>query len=322
MPPDSSIDALMKHWLTSLEARGMSRHTIDAYRNDVAVFLSGFTGCDTDHSLKKPDMQDLLRPLQDVPFTRLSAVSAADLRNWMAGLRRDGLCKSSVARALSALKTFYAYAAEAHGVKADAVRAARGPRASKPLPRPLTPADAMLALDSVELTTDKNWIALRDTAALTLLYGCGLRISEGLSLKGKDAPLGTVLRITGKRGKERLIPVLNQAREAVEAYRDACPYALQADKPLFRGARGGALNPRILQGTVTKLRHMLGLPDDATPHALRHSFATHLLEAGGDLREIQTLLGHASLSTTQRYTAVDEERLLSVYEKAHPSAMG
>ena len=180
----------------------------------------------------------------------------------------------------------------------------------------------MLVLDSTELTTDKEWIALRDTAALTVLYGCGLRISEGLSLKGKDAPLGTSLRIIGKRGKERQVPVVEQARIAVEAYRAACPFALEADKPLFRGARGGPLNPRILRKTMSQVRLMLGLPDDATPHALRHSFATHLMEAGGDLRAIQTLLGHASLSTTQRYTAVDEERLLSVYEKAHPSATG
>ena len=139
---------------------------------------------------------------------------------------------------------------------------------------------------------------------------------------GKDAPLGTSLRIIGKRGKERQVPVLPEAREAVEAYREACPFALDGDKPLFRGARGGGLNPRILRKTMQQVRLMLGLPDDATPHALRHSFATHLMEAGGDLRAIQTLLGHASLSTTQRYTAVDEERLLSVYEKSHPSATG
>ncbi len=317
-----TADILLDQWLSSLIARGMSQYTIDGYRHDVSVFLAGFANDLSPNSSAHDAEPDLLLPLQNLSVSDLSRVSPADLRSWMAKLRVDGLGKASVSRALSALKTFYSYAADTHGVKADPVRAARGPRAPKPLPRPLAPADAMLVLDSTELTTDKDWIALRDTAALTVLYGCGLRISEGLSLKGKDAPLGKTLRITGKGGKERQVPVLEQAREAVEAYRAACPFTLEADKPLFRGARGGALNPRVLRGTMMQVRLMLGLPDDATPHALRHSFATHLMEAGGDLRAIQTLLGHASLSTTQRYTAVDEERLLSVYEKAHPSATG
>jgi len=322
MRPARTADALLNQWLSSLMARGMSQYTIDGYRHDVTVFLAGFAGKALPESGKHGIEPDLLLPLQRLPVSELSRVAPADLREWMAKLRVDGLSKASVSRALSALKTFYSYAADTHGVKADPVRAARGPRAPKPLPRPLAPADAMLVLESTELTTEKDWIALRDTAALTVLYGCGLRISEGLSLKGKDAPLGTSLRIIGKRGKERQVPVLAQAREAVEAYREACPFTLEPDKPLFRGARGGALNPRTLRGTMIQVRMMLGLPDDATPHALRHSFATHLMEAGGDLRSIQTLLGHASLSTTQRYTAVDEERLLSVYEKAHPSATG
>lgn len=319
MRPARTADGLLNQWLSSLLARGMSQTTIDGYRHDVSVFLTSISPVeDAVHDGSGPD----LVPGQRLAVSALSDVSAKELRGWMAQLRVDGLSKASVARALSALKTFYNYAADTHGVKADPVRAARGPRAPKPLPRPLAPADAMLVLESTELTTDTDWIALRDTAALTVLYGCGLRISEGLSLKGKDAPLGASLRIIGKRGKERQVPVIEQARDAVEAYRKACPFTLDAEKPLFRGARGGALNPRTLRKTMSDVRLMLGLPDDATPHALRHSFATHLMEAGGDLRAIQTLLGHASLSTTQRYTAVDEERLLSVYEKAHPSVTG
>ena len=322
MRPARTADALLNQWLASLIARGMSEYTIDGYRHDVSVFLLGYAEASNPEAALHGDAPDLLLPLQSLPVAALSKVGPKQLRAWMAQLRVDGLSKASVSRALSALKTFYSYAADTHGIKADAVRAARGPRAPKPLPRPLAPADAMLVLQSTELTTDKDWIALRDTAALTVLYGCGLRISEGLSLTGKDAPLGTSLRIVGKRGKERQVPVLPEARTAVEAYRKACPFDLEDDKPLFRGARGGALNPRVLRKTMQQVRLMLGLPDDATPHALRHSFATHLMEAGGDLRAIQTLLGHASLSTTQRYTEVDEERLLSVYEKSHPSSTG
>ena len=295
---------ILQRWLASLLGRGASEATIIAYRQDVAVFLDHLGGGGA------------------LPAEALSEVEARDLRDWMATLRADGLTKASVARKLSALKTFYSYAAEAYGVRADAVRAARGPKAEKPLPRPLAPADAIEVLHTTDLTASADWIALRDTAALTLLYGCGLRSAEALSLKGKDAPLGETLRIIGKRDKERIVPVLPEARDAVEAYRAACPYPLAADGPLFRGARGGALNGRLLRKTMQTARTALGLPEDATPHALRHSFATHLMEAGGDLRSIQTLLGHASLSSTQRYTAVDEKRLLAVFEATHPSVKG
>lgn len=319
MRPAETADTVLNQWLASLLARGASRYTIDGYRHDVSVFLTGFAAA---HGYAG---ESLVKPLEALPLSALSDVTPRDMRDWMARLRVDGLGKASVGRALSALKTFYTYAAETHGVRADPVRAAKGPRAPKPLPRPLPAADAMLVLDSADLahqTGQPDWIIKRDTAALTLLYGCGLRISEGLSLTGRDAPLRTALTITGKRGKQRQVPVLAQTREAVEAYRAACPFDLTPDEPLFRGARGGALNPRTLRKTMQQVRVMLGLPDDATPHALRHSFATHLMEAGGNLRAIQTLLGHASLSTTQRYTAVDEEHLLSVYEKAHPSVTG
>lgn len=297
---------ILQRWLASLLGRGASMATIAAYRTDVSGFLDHLGG-----------MQGA-----ELPAAALSEVESRDLRDWMAALRADGLTRASVARKLSALKTFYGYAADAYGVRADAVRAARGPKAEKPLPRPLAPSDAMEVLEAPDFIAREDWIAMRDTAALTLLYGCGLRTAEALSLKGRDAPLGETLRIVGKRSKERIVPVLPETREAVEAYRAACPYALEPDGPLFRGARGGALDARLLRRTMQAARTVLGLPEDATPHALRHSFATHLMEAGGDLRAIQTLLGHASLSSTQRYTAVDEERLLSVYEAAHPSAKG
>ena len=175
-------------------------------------------------------------------------------------------------------------------------------------------------LETVELQSDTPWVALRDQAVVTLLYGCGLRISEALGLMGRDVPMGEVLRILGKGKKERVVPVVPAARAAVDAYVKACPFDVEDDAPLFRGVRGGALNPRHIQKVMEQARMQLGLPASATPHAMRHSFATHLLNAGGDLRAIQELLGHASLSTTQAYTAVDTARLMEVYEAAHPRA--
>ena len=177
-------------------------------------------------------------------------------------------------------------------------------------------------IDTVEMQSLKSWIAARDMAVVTLLYGCGLRISEALGLTGADFPVPDVLRITGKGGKERIVPVLPAARQAVAHYVRLCPYSVEPAAPLFRGARGGALNPRLVQKAMQGARMQLGLPATATPHAMRHSFATHLLAAGGDLRAIQELLGHASLSTTQAYTAVDTARLMEVYEKTHPKAVG
>jgi integrase/recombinase XerC len=175
-------------------------------------------------------------------------------------------------------------------------------------------------IETVEYQTPHAWVAARDSAVLTLLYGCGLRISEALGLIGADVPLPDTLRILGKGGKERVVPVLPAAREAVQAYLKICPHPLEPSAPLFRGIRGGALNPRAIQAVMAKARMQLGLPATATPHAMRHSFATHLLSAGGDLRSIQELLGHASLSTTQAYTAVDTARLMEVYDRAHPKA--
>ena len=292
--------ALVEDWLRALVVRDTSPATREAYARDVWRFL---------RNLGDP---------QALTADDLSAITPRQMRSWMADLRREGLGKASTARALSAVKNFYHHIAEVHVIRADVVRAARGPRAPKPLPRPLSERDAAAVLGMTGLDSRHDWVAVRDTAVLTLLYGCGLRRSEALSLRGGDAPLGEMLRITGKGGKERMVPVLPVARKAVDAYVAACPHPLETDGPLFVGVRGGQLNPRLVSGAMQAIRAAMGLPDSATPHALRHSFATHLLGAGGDLRAIQALLGHASLSSTERYTAVDEARLLEVYEQAHP----
>ncbi|HHC29739.1 MAG TPA: tyrosine recombinase XerC, partial [Rhodobacterales bacterium] len=241
-------------------------------------------------------------------------------RAWMASERARGVGPRSLARALSAVKGFYRWLSDRDGFDATAVLSTRSPKFTKKLPRPISPGAASDVIALAETQARDGWIGARDAAVVTLLYGCGLRISEALGLKGKDAPLAEVLRITGKGGKERLVPVLPAARDAVEAYLAPCPHPREAEAPLFRGARGGALNPRLVQKAMESARLQLGLPATATPHALRHSFATHLLNAGGDLRAIQELLGHASLSTTQTYTAVDTARLMEIYDAAHPRA--
>ncbi|UWQ22998.1 tyrosine recombinase XerC [Jannaschia sp. W003] len=247
----------------------------------------------------------------------MGEVGTAEMRAWMAAERRRGAGARSVARRLSAVKGFVRWLSEREGFDPTAVLAMRAPRFRKPLPRPLAPDAAREVIDTVGLQHETPWIAARDVAVVTVLYGCGLRISEGLGLRGGDAPLADVLRIRGKGGKERLVPVIPAARAAVERYRALCPFELIADAPLFRGARGGALHARLVSGAMARARMQLGLPATATPHALRHSFATHLLEAGGDLRAIQELLGHASLSTTQAYTAVDAVHLMETYARAH-----
>ena len=247
----------------------------------------------------------------------LGALGPSQLRAWMARERLRGSAPRSVARRLSAVKAFARWLFEREGLDPTAILSMRAPRFRKPLPRPVAAEAARALIDTVGQQHTEPWIAARDVAVTTVLYGCGLRISEGLGLTGADAPLPEVLRIRGKGGKERLVPVLPAAREAVARYAAACPFDLTTDGPLFRGARGGALSPRLVSGVVARARMQLGLPATATPHALRHSFATHLLEAGGDLRAIQELLGHASLSTTQAYTAVDAAHLMETYARAH-----
>ena len=250
----------------------------------------------------------------------LAGVAQTDLRAFMAHERGRGLSARSLARALSSVRGFTGWLAERQGVDATAALSARGPKYRRKLPRPLTEDGARAMLDTVGEDASEPWITARDAAVVTLLYGSGLRISEALALRGRDAPLADVLRVAGKGGKVRLVPVLPAARAAVDQYLRLCPFAPEPDGALFRGARGGALNPRLIARAMERARARLGLPATATPHALRHSFATHLLVAGGDLRAIQELLGHASLSTTQAYTAVDTARLMDVYERAHPRA--
>ena len=250
----------------------------------------------------------------------LERISVADMRAWMAHLRKDGIAPRSLSRKLSAVKSFYRWLAEREGFEPTAVLSTRAPKFQRKLPRPLAEDAAKAMIDTVELQSQTPWVAARDAAVVTLLYGCGLRISEALGLTGSDVPLPATLRITGKGGKERVVPVIAAARDAVAAYIRLCPYSPAADAPLFRGVRGGALSPRMIQGVMARARMQLGLPATATPHAMRHSFATHLLAAGGDLRAIQELLGHASLSTTQAYTSVDTARLMEVYDRTHPRA--
>lgn len=297
-------DALDR-WLAELSAvRGRSQNTADAYRNDLLSFfgfLQGYEG-------------------GSLGTAQLARLDVRTMRAWMAHERGRGLGARSLARALSAVKSFVAWAAERDGFDPSAVLMTRSPKFTRKLPRPLQEDAARAMIETVELQSLTNWVALRDMAVVTLLYGCGLRISEALGLSGNDLPIGETLRIRGKGGKERVVPVIPAARRAVDAYLDACPFNPETGTPLFRGARGGPLNPRLIQKAMEKARAQLGLPATATPHAMRHSFATHLLNAGGDLRAIQELLGHASLSTTQAYTAVDSARLMEVYEATHPRA--
>ena len=216
------------------------------------------------------------------------------------------------------MRSFYRFCERDGTLKNGAIHLVQSPKLPHSVPRPLSVDGAKAVIGEVANLSEEDWIGARDTAVITLLYGCGLRISEALGLERNQAPLGDMLRITGKGGKQRLVPVLPVVADAVEAYLEACPYPLSDGDPLFVGKRGKRLNPRLIQGRLQVLRAALGLPPSATPHALRHSFATHLLSGGGDLRTIQELLGHASLSTTQHYTEVDTERLLDVYGKAHP----
>ena len=299
----AQADDLMIRWLGTLTAvNGGSAATKEAYQRDVA----GFLGFLTNHKGG------------DLGLAALDRLRITDMRAWMAHERRRGLGPRSLARALSAVKSFFRWLGEAEGIDPSAVLATRSPKFRKPLPRPIDPKATKELIATVDLQAAEPWVAARDTAVVTLLYGCGLRISEALSLTRRQAPLGETLRIRGKGGKERIVPVLPIARTAVDAYLAACPYKAEDDDTLFLGVRGGPLNPRAVQKTVAQTRMQLGLPATATPHALRHSFATHLLEAGGDLRTIQELLGHASLSTTQAYTALDSARLMEVYRAAHP----
>jgi integrase/recombinase XerC len=300
-----ALGAALAQWLAQLQAlEGAATNTVEAYRRDISRYLKFLTA----HRGAAEGIAAIAQTTQ------------SDLRAWMAEERGRGLSARSLARALSAVKGFTAWAADRTEADATTVLSARGPKFRRKLPRPLSEDGASEILTEIGADAREDWIAARDTAIATLLYGLGLRISEALSLTGADCPLPPTLRITGKGGKMRLVPVVPVAARAVSEYVTLCPHDLQPDGPLFRGARGGPVNPRLIQSAMERARLRLGLPATATPHALRHSFATHLLSAGGDLRAIQELLGHASLSTTQGYTAVDAARLMEAYEKAHPRA--
>ncbi len=279
-------------------------NTLKAYQSDILGFLS-FLGV----HLGGP-----------VGPSQLRQIGLTDMRAWMAHERGRGVSARSLARALSAVKSFFRWVSNHEGFDATAVLATRAPKFQKKLPRPLAEDAARAMIDRVGDLASEDWVAARDMAVLTLLYGCGLRISEALGMTADQHPLPDVLRMTGKGGKERQVPVLPAARQAVARYMQLCPFPADPGSPMFRGQRGGRLNARQIAGAMQRARMQLGLPASATPHAMRHSFATHLLNAGGDLRAIQELLGHASLSTTQAYTGVDTARLMEVYGKAHPRA--
>lgn len=294
-------------WLDHQRAlKGAAANTITAYRTDVLGFLCFMT----QHNG------------ESLGLGPISRIAVTDMRSWMAHERGRGVAARSLARSLSAVKSFYSWLAEREGFEPTAVLSTRSPKFQKKLPRTLAVDAARAMIDTVEVQAGEPWVAARDVAVITLLYGCGLRISEALGLTGNDVPLPATLRIIGKGGKERVVPVIPAARAAVAAYLRDCPYDPAPGQPIFRGLRGGPLYPRAIQSVMAQSRMQLGLPATATPHAMRHSFATHLLNAGGDLRSIQELLGHASLSTTQAYTAVDTARLMEVYDAAHPRAAG
>jgi integrase/recombinase XerC len=280
--------------------RRLSPHSVRAYLA-TAERLSGFLGQHWGAEIDRAS---------------LSKISAADLRSFLADRRGDGLTNRSTARELSAVRHFLRFA-----VGNDAtLPMLKGPRVQRSLPRPVNPDDVVELADEVALGAKDGWIGARDWAVLLLLYGSGLRVSEATGLTGAVLPLGSTLRIIGKRNKTRIVPLIEQVKFAIEDYISLCPYPASSDQPLFRGARGGGLSPALIRRAVQGARGRLGLSDRTTPHALRHSFATHLLAGGADLRSLQELLGHASLSSTQVYTAVDTAMLLDEYQNAHPRA--
>ncbi|MBB1249554.1 tyrosine recombinase XerC [Rhizobium sp. G21] len=303
---DETLLAERAAWLAALaEERRLSALTVEAYERDTRQFLL-FLARHRGGPARLKDIADL-RP--------------SDFRAFLAARRKDGTGARSLGRNLAGLRSLLRHLEKKGLVNAAGARAVRAPKQGKSLPKPLSAEQALLVSSDDGQLADEPWIAARNAAVLSLLYGSGLRISEALSLKRGDVSDGAAtLRITGKGGKTRITPLLAATREAVEAYLKLCPYAIGAESPIFLGARGGPLQQGIIQKEVRKMRSALGLPETATPHKLRHSFATHLLSAGGDLRAIQELLGHASLSTTQIYTGVDAARLLDVFDRAHPRA--
>ncbi|MGE4062231.1 MAG: tyrosine recombinase XerC [Rhodospirillaceae bacterium] len=289
-------------WLAA--ERRVSAHTSDAYARDLAAFLAFLVG-----HLGEP-----------AGLSALAQLKPADIRSYLAHRSSEGIARSSVARAMSTLRNFFRFLDRTGRVHNPAVKSVKTPRLPKSVPKALDEVDALDAIRSAGELQEEPWLAARDQALMLLLYGCGLRLGEALSLSWETRTEADVLRVVGKGRKERIVPILPIVKSAIASYRALCPYQGAGGAPLFVGSRGKPLSPRIIQRQMEKLRAQLGLHEDATPHALRHSFATHLLARGGDLRTIQELLGHASLSTTQRYTAVDEAHLIRTYRAAHPRA--
>ena len=299
---DKKTGAAVSTWLTELGAvRRLSVNTVEAYRRDLGQFVA-FMSTHTGGA---------------VSLKTLNGLRAADIRAFMAARRTQKVSSRSLARALSALKNFFAYLERQNLLKNEALNVIQTPKQPKTLPKALTITEAQKAITTTNELEELPWVAARDMAVLSLCYGAGLRISEALALCRNDL-VSTTIRVTGKGNKVRLVPVIDTVRDAIETYLGLYPFAIGNNEPMFRGVKGGILSPRLIQKRVVQLRAALGLPPSATPHALRHSFATHLLGRGGDLRTIQELLGHASLSTTQIYTKVDTEQLLDAYRNAHP----
>ncbi|MBL4614761.1 MAG: tyrosine recombinase XerC [Magnetovibrio sp.] len=305
VPGEPALQNALADWLDWLRhEKRSSPHTLSNYARDVASFLRFLT----DHLGYSPGLREL------------ENLVAADFRSWLARMGADGKGRTTIARHMSTLRTLYKFMQRQGVIKNAAIHAVRTPKTPKSLPKALTVEDALELVQLADVLADEPWVGKRDKALLMLLYGCGLRIAEALSIDVKDVPVGDVMVITGKGNKQRVVPVLPQVAKAVQDYMLASPYPMRPDSPLFLGVRGKRLQAGIAQAMMREMRAYLGLPDTATPHALRHSFATHLLAGGGDLRTIQELLGHASLSTTQRYTDVDAARLQAVYAHAHPRA--
>lgn len=302
-----NADALHAEWVAHLrDERRFAANSVEAYERDVGAFLdflSGHVG-------------------GAIGGRELKELEPRDLRAYLAHRRQgpDALADRSLSRALAAIRSFFRYLDRRHGLANPRLALVRGPKLKRSLPRPVSEQAARDLIADAEESAASPWIGARHAALITLLYATGLRISEALALTGADRPLPESLRVAGKGGKQRLVPMLAAAREAVERYAALCPYALTKDAPLFRAARGGPYSARAAQALMTHLRGRLGLPSSATPHALRHAFATHLLANGGDLRAIQDLLGRESLSTTQGYAAVETQKILQAYRAAHPRA--
>lgn len=303
--PDHPARALAAEWLASLKhQRRLSPHTVKAYGFSAFGFVA-FAGAHLGRA---------------IDTAALASLTLTDFRAYLAVRRSIGLANASVARDVSALRTWFDWLGVHHGVKCEAIGRLKSPRLPRRVPRPLAPADAAAVAGEASDNASEPWIAARDAAVLLLLYGSGLRVAEALSLDGGVLPLGETLTVTGKRNKTRIVPLLPVVRTALETYAQMTPYPPARGQALFRGARGGTLDSGLVRKAMRLARAGLGLPPSATPHALRHSFATHLLGRGADLRAIQELLGHASLSSTQIYTAVDAAQLMDVYRNAHPRA--